>query len=299
MHHVSTMVASVTLLLAAAGGALAQDAKNPDEQPLRGPSVRDDTVPGESRRFTGAAQRRKDAVGANIPQRIFARAIDSLRGEKADPTIRLAQDQAAQIAKIERDLRARQMAFMRDHREELAELRKSATPELRRRLDQLLPGSAGARARQNAEAPGADEPPSRAPASKPTDDQKPMDGSDAMMRDGAVAPESMRERLVALIEAAPKTEDVHGSIWAILTPAQREHVEKQIERLKAETASRRSDAKDARPAGQAPAKSPDGAAPPQGAKPDLSNLPPRLRERWESMTPEQRAEAIKRLKSGG
>ena len=97
MKRLGMMFVPVALLLAAAGSAHAQDATNPDSQPLRGPSVRDDTVPGEGRRFTGGAQRRKDAVGASIPNRIFIQAIDSLRGERADPTLRLAQDQADQI----------------------------------------------------------------------------------------------------------------------------------------------------------------------------------------------------------
>lgn len=289
MKRLGLMFVPVTLLLAAAGSAHAQDAKTPDTQPLRGPTVRDDTVPGESRRFTGAAQRRKDAVGASIPSRIFAQAIDSLRGEQADPTIRLAKDQADQIAKIERDLRDKLAAFVRDHREEIAELRASATPEMRRRLDQILPGSAGARARRNAEAPVPEQ------QGKPAGgDVQPMDNSDAMMKDGQATPEAMRDRINQLLADAPKPEEAHGSVWALLTPPQREHVEKQVERLKAEAASKRGDAKDARKDKQAaPAK------PKTAGSPDLSKLPPRLRERWESMTPAEREAALKRLKDRG
>lgn len=287
MKRFGTRLVPVAVLMATATVAWAQDA-NPDQQPLRGPSVRDDTVPGESRRFTGGAQRRKDSVGASIPHRIFARAVDSLRGEQADPTIRLAKDQADQIARIERDLRSKLAAFVADHREEIAELRAAAPPEMRRRLDQLLPGSAGARARRNADAPV----PQR--QGEPEGDGRAMDGSDAMMKDGQAAPEAVRDRIAELLAAAPKVEEMHGSVWAILTPPQREHVEQQVARLKAEATTKRGDAKDARKQVPSPTATPtvtDG--------PDLSKLPPRLRERWESMTPAEREEALKRLKQRG
>jgi predicted Fe-S protein YdhL (DUF1289 family) len=252
MKRLGMMFVPVALLLAAAGSAHAQDAKEPDSQPLRGPSVRDDTVPGESRRFTGGAQRRKDAVGASIPNRIFIQAIDSLRGERAD-------------------------------------LRTSATPEMRRRLDQLMPGSAGARARRNAEAS-----PPEQQAKPDGGDNKAMDGSDPMMKEGQAAPEAAQARIAELLAAAPKLEEMHGSVWAVLTPPQREHVEKQVERLKAEAAAKRGDAKDARKQKQAEPAKPNAAG-----SPDLSKLPPRLRERWESMTPAEREQALKRLKDRG
>lgn len=289
MKRLGMMFVPVALLLAAAGSAHAQDATNPDSQPLRGPSVRDDTVPGEGRRFTGGAQRRKDAVGASIPNRIFIQAIDSLRGERADPTLRLAQDQADQIAKIERDLRDKLAAFVRDHREEIAELRASATPEMRRRLDQLMPGSAGARARRNAEAS-----PPEQQAKPDGGDNKAMDGSDPMMKEGQAAPEAAQARIAELLAAAPKLEEMHGSVWALLTPPQREHVEKQVERLKAEAAAKRGSTKDDRKQKQAEPAKPNAAG-----SPDLSKLPPRLRERWESMTPAEREQALKRLKDRG
>lgn len=285
------------VLAMACGSALAQDSKRPDEQPLRGPTVRDDTVPGESRRFTGGAQKRKEAVGASIPNRIFAKAVDSLRDEGADPTIRLAPEQAEQIAKIERDLRQKQLAFLSEHREEIAELRASASPEVRRRLESLLPGSAGARARRNAETPDSAKAPK---ADKPESggDQMQMDGGDAPMKDDKASAQATLDRVTKLLEAAPKLEEVHGSVWAVLTPAQREHVEKQIERLKAETAAKREDIKGTRKEKKAEAAKPATPASSDSA-PDLSKLPPRLRERWDSMTPEQREEALKRLKGRG
>ncbi|MEI7657515.1 MAG: hypothetical protein WCK33_05560 [Phycisphaerae bacterium] len=286
----------VAVLIAACGAANAQESKSPDQQPLRGPTVRDDTVPGESRRFTGGAQRRKDSVGASIPNRVFVKAIDSLRDEQADPTIRLAPEQADRIAKIERDLRQKQLAFLSEHRDEIAEIRRSAPPEMRRRIEQLFPGSAGARARRNAEENAVDQPAKAGPSE--SDGQMQMDGADATMRDDKAAAEAIRDRAAALLEAAPKVEEVHGSVWAVLTPAQREHVEKQVERLKAELAAKRDEAKGNRKEKEADAVK-TGASPAPAVAPDLSKLPPRIRERWESMTPEQREEALKRLKNRG
>lgn len=286
MTRFATMLVGAALLVAAAGSVQAQDGTRPDQQPLRGPSVRDDTVPGESRRFTGGAQRRKDSVGASIPHRIFARAVDSLRGEEADPTIRLAKDQADRIAALERDMRAKQAAFVGEHREEIAELRARATPEMRRRLDQLLPGSVGTRARRDADATAPE------PQGKPKEgDDRAMDGSGGMMKRGQAAPEATRERIAELLAAAPSLEEMHGPIWAVLTPPQRAHVERQIDRLKAQAAPRRADAKDARKD-----KPVEAGTPKKAGEIDPSALPPRLRERWESMTPAEREEALKRLK---
>ena len=56
-----TLLASLCSLAAFASPALAQE-KTPIDQPLRGPSVKDDTVPGESRRFTGAGVKKKETT---------------------------------------------------------------------------------------------------------------------------------------------------------------------------------------------------------------------------------------------
>jgi len=281
MQHRLLCVSFVSLA-ALAAMASAQGA-SPSDQPLKGPKVQDETVPGESRRFSSGAQGRKDSVGGNIPHKTFMKAIDSLRGDQADSAVRLAKDQIAKLEEIEVELKAAQRSYMQEHRAEIMKARRDADPAVRRRIDTLLSQLQGTKRSKIGEG-DAD---AMEPAAK---DQTSKDSGDAMQDEKMTdqgesgAAKANREMLKQLFEGAPKAEDYHGKMWAILTEAQREAVQKEIAKSKAELEAKKTPKKAAlKNKGEADADL------------DLSALPAKVRERLRNMTPEQREEAIRRF----
>ena len=285
-----TLLASLCSLTAFASPALAQE-KTPIDQPLRGPSVKDDTVPGESRRFTGAGVKKKETVGTDTPHALFMRSLEVLRGEKADATVRLSSEQESKIEQISRELRESQQAYFEEHAEELAALREKAGPELRRRMDQTL-ASQGKKTKSLTQKPN-NVPKDATPADGMMDQDKPMDSDKSMEGEKPSSPRkgegedpAVRTRVAEIAAGAPKPTDAHTKIWASLTASQRPVVEKQLAKMKAEAGSRRD--------GKKPASKPGAAGDAGGA--DLSKLPPKVQERLKNMTPEQREKAIERYR---
>jgi len=273
-----SILASILSLAASAGMAPAQDAK-PDDQPLKGPAVKDDSVPGESRRFTGGAVKKKESIGETIPHQAFLRSLSVLKAPDVDPTARLSDEQAGKIEQISREYRESQRAYMEEHRDEISKIRKKANPELRKRIDSAL-GEPGQRTIKEV-TPSKDQ---KTPA-------KDGDASDeSMMQTPQTEAEdaAIKTRASEIAQGAPKASDAHAKIWAVLTASQRPIVEKEIARVKKELEARREGGK------KSDGKKKAGT---DGESMDLSKLPPAMQERLKSMTPEEREKAMERLRN--
>jgi hypothetical protein len=271
-------LASILSLATLAGTTLAQQSK-PDDQPLKGPAVKDDSVPGESRRFTGGAVKKKESVGERIPHQAFLRSLSVLKAPDIDPTARLSDEQAGKIEQISRDYRESQRAYMEEHREEIAKIRKKANPELRKRIDSAL-GEPGLQTIKEVT-------PSKEKGKAPAKDGDASDES--MMQPQTEAEDAaIKTRAAEIAQGAPKATDAHAKIWAVLTASQRPIVEKELARVKKELETRRDGGK------KGDAKKKSGA---DGENIDLSTLPPAMQERLKNMTPEEREKAMERLRN--
>jgi hypothetical protein len=308
-------------LILFAGHAIAQQ----DKAPLKGPSGNDNSVPGETRRFAGQGGDRKErAAQAPVRHPMFMKALDVLRGD-ADASVRLTDAQEEGIRKADADLRDKTQAFRTEHQAQIRDLMSKLTPEDRRRFAALAGmmgndradgrgqpqrrpaaggqgkrpegGEAGGQGKRPA-AGGEGKRPEGRPARAPE--------GDGMMTDPAQS-EAARDQLRALMETAPRPEDSHKAIFALLTDSQRPLVEKEIERLRtemdkraqeggkqldreAERAKRTLDKKDA----------PDGKSDAAGGKDitsiDDPRIPERARERLKNLPPEQQREALRRMR---
>jgi hypothetical protein len=287
-------------LILFAGHAIAQQ----DKAPLKGPSGNDNSVPGETRRFAGQGGDRKErAAQAPVRHPMFMKALDVLRGD-ADASVRLTDAQEEGIRKADADLRDKTQAFRTEHQAQIRDLMSKLTPEDRRRFAAL----AGMMGNDRADGRGQ---PQRRPAAggqgkRPEGRPARAPEGDGMMTDPAQS-EAARDQLRALMETAPRPEDSHKAIFALLTDSQRPLVEKEIERLRtemdkraqeggkqldreAERAKRTLDKKDA----------PDGKSDAAGGKDitsiDDPRIPERARERLKNLPPEQQREALRRMR---
>ncbi|MBX3383286.1 MAG: hypothetical protein KF864_07235 [Phycisphaeraceae bacterium] len=275
----------------------------PREGELRGPRVNDNAPPGENRRFTsGGGGQRRDQAGAEIPHPVYVRAYEVLRSDKTEASLRLTPDQDKRLAAALDGYRDEVRAFREANKAEIDEIRASAPPEMRRRIDAMLNAGEPVRPGQprqpdgqrpagrpdQAARPGQDRPQRRGQDGAPPRGRPNADGPDQMNdrrppMDEADA-QALRDRVRQLAEKAPKPAETHAKMWAVLTDAQKPVVQKELDRLREQTAQRRD--------GQ-------GMTPPaRGGAPefDESRLPEQMRERLRNMDPEQRRQAIERIR---
>ncbi|MBL9000296.1 MAG: hypothetical protein JNK25_04095 [Phycisphaerae bacterium] len=269
-NHTSILVSAAALFLAA-GLTFGQSGKPSDGQDvLKGPKVQESGVPGVNRRFTGGDQKKKDQMGSNIPQPIFTRALNTLKGDSVEESLRLTAAQQKSLDEIERSFKEAQKSYRSEHEAELRSLRDKLPENAQRRLDGVLGG------RPQADRPEGGRPAKKGPPPGKTDGNKPMEADRPMDADRP-APDSDAAQALArvreLMEGAPKVEDTQTKMWAVLSAPQKAKVEQTIERLKSEAGG----------------KGREG-------RPNIDSLPPRLQERLKNMTPEEREEAIKRYK---
>jgi hypothetical protein len=258
---------------------LAQTERTP---PLKGPSVKDGSVPGEQRRFAGGGGVRERMQG-EIPHRLFRQALDSLRGEDVPEGVRLTQDQDRRLREIEQTFFNEMAMFREQHANEVRTLIAKLAPEDRRRAAEFLRGPGR---------PGADRPGPRAE----TEEKEKAPGGGAGKADPEAA-KVARERLKEILQSAPKAVEVHAKMIAVLSDAQRDAFKANLERLRKEAQQSHEDGMRAKP-GKEGGKAENGKARlnigERGARGE--DLPPRLKDRLRNMTPEERAEAIKRFR---
>src|SRR5262245_52603497 len=98
MKTIHFAVPALALTLATA--AFAQSQPKVTDPTLQGPAVKSGGVPGENRQFGDGKVKGKERMGTEIPHRLFMKALDSLRGDTADASVRLSSEQDAKINKI-------------------------------------------------------------------------------------------------------------------------------------------------------------------------------------------------------
>ena len=283
-HHrarpLSFAVASL-VLLAGTSASLAKPASTTGS-PLGGPKVEDTTPPGASKTFDGK-QQRGQAPGAEL--RELSMQVRRLGGPDAPEGLALSETQRDEITTILRTYRDKMGAFVKAHREQIDTLRDEAgLPPMRaqgehargERSERGERGERGRRARPDGDRgrPGGappddmDGPPDDMDAPPP-----PRGGPGERGERGKPTPEQQaaREELAKLMATGPSAADAAKQVYAVLTPAQREHVEAEMKKA----AERRQ----------------------RAAKGELTldDLPPRVRERIESLPPEEQKEALRRL----
>ncbi|MDX2132201.1 MAG: hypothetical protein SFY69_09120 [Planctomycetota bacterium] len=290
-------VCGVALL---AGSALAQQS-SPPPAPLKGPEVKDGGVPGENRKLSGGNPVGRERREAPTPQRVFMRAFDVLRGEKAPAEVRLTADQQELIESIDAEFRKEMDEFRAANGAEVRGLMKDLPEGERRRVLEMLgaprpEGGAPEGRRPGQRRPGAKPPQGERPAEAPMD--APADGmmdAPAGERPTDEATAAARARLREIMEAAPKPADTQAAMFGVLTEAQKPVFQKELERVKAEVQQRRGPREVERNIEKD--KFP-GKAPGAGDKPltlDDPRIPERVRERIKSLPPERQAEALQRL----
>lgn len=280
-------IAAAALLAAGAPVAWSQDATPkpaaPDDAILRGPEVKDESLPGQRGKFSAPGAKGPDRKSQErpIPMRLFIQAVGVLKQDSTPQNARLTAEQETELRKIGDEFRNTMAAYIREHRDETQSLRAQLGPEARKAVEERL-RNAGFPADARKELKKSD---------AKSSNQSPA--SDAMMTDPAPDPakeQAAVARLKELFENAPSAQDAQKKAWAVLTEAQRPIVQQELERQRKESA---------RPPKPVTNKSVVGevAGKPAGVDGiDLDRLPPRIRERLEQLPPEKRQEAIEKLR---
>lgn len=279
------LVCAGALVLASGQAWARQEGQKPsDDAVLKGPEVRDNSLPGSRGKFSGgtAGPKEKKKMDQGVPPQVLLRAVAVLKSDSVPEADRLTSDQESKIRSVQEDFRTKQKAFFEEHRDEIMKLRSELSPENQRKVDERLRAIPGF----GREGP-AGRPERRSPKGKPEakNGDEMQQGKEASGSEQTAALAKLKE----LAEKAPDPKDAQTRAWAVLSDSQKVLVEKELQRLR----------KEGRP-GEAGAEGrlPEGLIGADG-KVDMSKLPPRLRERFEKMTPEEREKAIQRLKERG
>ncbi|MBY0111252.1 MAG: hypothetical protein K2Y21_00415 [Phycisphaerales bacterium] len=287
IHRLLSIAALVVVSGTAA--ALAEPPADKNNDPaLRGPAVRDGGVPGMKRHF-GEGGDMKERMGGRLPPQAFVRALEAVRGENVDASVRLTPEQDQKIRGIMDNFRDSMQKFHEEHKAEFEALRPQRGEGPRGEGPRGKGGPRGPHAPQGDGAPEAQR---NAPA-----ENKP--------EAGAPKPDAARrQKFEELMAQAPKPEDAQAAVFNVLTDAQKPLVQARLEEIKKDMAERRLEG----PAREfVHRKLADGkrkVAPPgkeegrgearREFNPD--NLPPKLKEKLDSMTPEEKADAIKQFR---
>ncbi len=290
---------TAAVLAGLCGHAAAQDSGKDKAPPadngvLRGPQVRDNSVPGTRGKFGGAGNQKDQRAQQPIPPRMMMEAVGVLKKDPTPQELRLTAEQETKLQAVQEDFRAKQKAFVDQHREEIMKLRAELGPDARKKMDERLrslPGFGGRGGGPDG-VPG-DNAKGR-PERRPGKGGAPGPGGDDAMKEASPADQSAAlAKLKELAEKAPDAKDAQTRAWAVLTDGQKPIVEKELARLRKEGGGRGPGGPEA--GGPGGDRLPPGVIGADG-KVDMSKLPPRLRERLEKMTPQEREKAIQRLK---
>jgi hypothetical protein len=290
------LAAIASAIVLVSGSALASDPQTDkaDKPVLRGPDVKEGAAPGGAGSFGG--QKQGKFAERPLPHQFFVRAFGVLRQDSTPADARLTDGQEASLREINAGFVKEQSEFFQKNRAEAAKFSEAlgVTPpkeqneRATRRWMEQLRAAAAPRPGKKADAKKGEK-----PEEKP-DDMQMMD-QDQAARTEAVA------GLKAIMERAPKAEDTHAKMWAVLTEAQKPLVQQELDNL------RKADRKDVRPAGGESER--PMALLPEQMRERLKNLPPEerekiaakmramppeMRERIRAMDPEQRRTAIAR-----
>lgn len=279
---------ALTIALACAAFTSLATAQPPTDAPgeaeqadlLRGPAVTDARAPGASDSFADrpmTAGRDARPTDRPIPLPAFIHAVRSLDRQDANEELKLNEGQRAVIKVMLNEHVTAMKSWRENHRNEIQDLRDTAKRRHNQgaALDTRTPDDRGQK-------PGATD--------RPQEKGKHRHGK------GRLDPDT-RQEMKALMQSRPSAEAQRAQIWDILTPAQRDYVEAEIERRRANAAngSRRSKRLE-RPNGddQSRPRSLDHRpAPLEGETP--KQFEQRMLQRIEQLPEEQRERARQRL----
>lgn len=266
-------------LLAVAGFAVAHvSAAEPDDAPLRGPSVTDKVAPGGHTTFAPEAGGDRKRGEREIPHPLFMRALNEALGDNAPEAVRASKELQSKVKAISDEFNQAQRTFAQQNREALAKMR-----------------SEGRGAKKEA----------KNPKDKPeADSMQEMTDEDR---------QAMMERMREIREKAPKAADAHTKIWSLLNEPQQKAVEEKLEAFREEARKRENEqyvdrfVKRKAPEGEKPGdvKKDDekqgqkDKAPQSDVGPALAPISAEHRERliklFERLPPEQREEILRRF----
>jgi Spy/CpxP family protein refolding chaperone len=300
-------VIKLTLALSLSVGAAHAVAYQPDA--LKGPTVKDSGVPGETHMFGGGGEGKFDRERI-LPHRLFLRAFDVLRGEEAG-ALALTPDQEARLKSAEESFRTTMDAYRAEHRDEARTLIAELPPEARRRAMELLgpggpggPGGAGERAPgqrlERGVGKGAGKGKGRGQPPAPPEGGKLDDGAmgDAGKPVDRQKAEAAKARLKELMEGAPKPDDVHAKMFAVLTPEQKASVERELEHAKQEMQQRREEMYKERVKKEIKGKIDEAGKAgmdPEKVREFVQSLPIEERQKIRGMDPKERREYVRKL----
>lgn len=197
-----------------------------NDQPLKGPEVKDHSEPGKREKFgepaRGERRRGPDGMGG-MPGMELMGGLSALRGEKAAPEVRLSEEQDTQIRALMETYRGEVQAYMDQHEGEIRKLREQAG------------------------VPGRRE---RGPEGRPAPEAQPKNNTDEMAPPPPPAPEgegkakpdpeqrrALMEKMREIRDGAPKppVEKVMG----VLRPEQQKVVRERMEKAKDRRGERR------------------------------------------------------------
>lgn len=306
-----------------AGLAAGQDKEN--KPFLSGPEV-EDTRPGLVEDSFGSTAMGKQRLGAMaaIPSQDLRKIIGSMRGDEADPAIRLSEEQYLVVRDLTREFEAERREWMREHRDELSGLYSAAgMPMPTDRSDRLRSGGADEQARRrpapegeerNMMEPVSPEHARRSPGVQRRDRSEGAERQDASGERTPPTPEqeAARLKLREFMQKGPNTGDLQRQIYAELTPEQQAYIDTEVLRLAEERADAREQRKiderlkDRREQeGEAGAEDRraralnsidwDAVLPSDGSV-RLDALPERFRQRLESVDPVQQRQLLERIR---
>lgn len=296
---------SILTLLLCAGTALAQPHDPKPADALRGPAVNDRNVPGVNGSFGEPGGDKRKFVGENrLPPRVFRNALDTIMSPDAPENLRVTDEQRTRYQGWMDDFQKSVGTYMKEHRDELGDLRRKGG-----------------------------EPRRSGPSGRPPESERPGNPDETMKPDGTpAAPKetgAARERYQTLMAGAPKIEDLYTKIWTELKPDQQRAVDAKLDEFRAQQAKEREDnyvrqktkkknpdslIKPGAPGNDQPTPGQpqgelrrrpnapiDGAAP-QGQPSDRGfNIDPQRRERlmhlFSQLSPEQQEQMLARLES--
>jgi|GEM_PF-768807 len=261
-------LSALVLTAGLAFGQAATETKTakPTEPVLKGPAVKDNSMPGVRGQFGPDAARGKDARGMRGPNpQIFREAVMSLRNDSTPDELRLTATQEETIKLIGEDTRRTMQEFGTKHIEEVRELLKDLPPQERQKAQMFLRARAGVLGGPMGRGPNAEGPEGRPEGREarrpggprgegfrpegPADGEMmppPPKGADGMKAEGMSEPkdaaplteeqkkeqaakaEKAKARLKEIMESAPKREDAESKVNAILSDGQKDLVQKRI-----------------------------------------------------------------------
>lgn len=314
----SMSVAMALTVLAGSAPAFAFEPEKPGHRPpaLKGPEVRDTGVPGEDRKFGGGGDNKFDRENI-LPHRMFVKALDVLRGEKAG-SLSLSDEQERTLKAIDEEFRSEMTKYREEHKDETRALLADLTPQERRRAEAMIGGGQGGpngergprqgmgrNEDKKGEGKKGEKQRGPRPAGPRGEEGAPMGdrpegmrGDQEMDAKPTAKSEAAKARLRELFEGAPKPDGVHSKMFAALSADQKAAVEKELASARQEMQSRRDEMYKERVKKDIKGKideAGDKGMDPAKIREFIQSLPQAEREKIRDMDPQARREFVRKL----